>query len=61
VARLPSYTLAFALQLRKTTENLSQGEHTTEQRDVVRFLWAKGTAAKDIHKEMLPMYSEHCL
>ena len=21
----------------------------------------KGMAAKDIHKEMLPMYSEHCL
>jgi len=32
-----------------------------EQRGVVRFLWAKGTAAKDIHKEMLPMYGEHCL
>ena len=27
-----------------------------EQRGVVRFLWAK-----DIHKEMLPMYGEHCL
>jgi hypothetical protein len=23
--------------------------------------WAKGMAAKDIHKEMLPMYGEHCL
>ena len=34
---------------------------TTEQRGVVRFLWAKGMAAKDIHKEMLPMYGEHCL
>jgi len=33
----------------------------TEQRGIVRFLWAKGMAAKDIHKEMLPMYSEHCL
>jgi len=32
-----------------------------EQRGVVRFLWAKDMAAKDIHKEMLPMYSEHCL
>ena len=32
-----------------------------EQRGVVRFLWAKGMAAKDIQKEMLPMYSEHCL
>ena len=34
---------------------------TIEQRGVVRFLWAKGMAAKDIHKEMLPMYGEHCL
>jgi len=32
-----------------------------EQRGVVRFLWAKGMAAKDIHKEMLPMYSKHRL
>ena len=32
-----------------------------EQRGVVRFLWAKDMAAKDIHKEMLPMYGEHCL
>jgi len=24
-------------------------------------LWAKDMAAKDIHKEMLPMYGEHCL
>ena len=34
---------------------------TIEQRGVVWFLWAKGMAAKDIHKEMLPMYGEHCL
>jgi len=34
---------------------------TIEQRGVVRFLWAKDMAAKDIHKEMLPMYGEHCL
>ena len=34
---------------------------TIEQRSVVRFLWAKGMAAKNIHKEMLPMYGEHCL
>ena len=34
---------------------------TIEQRGVVRFLWAKVMAAKDIHKEMLPMYGEHCL
>ena len=33
---------------------------TIEQRGVVRFLWAKDMAAKDIHKEMLPMYGEHC-
>jgi hypothetical protein len=34
---------------------------TIEERGVVRFLWAKDTAAKDIHKEMLPMYGERCL
>ena len=32
-----------------------------EQRGVVRFLWAKNMEAKDIHKEMLLMYGEHCL
>ena len=32
-----------------------------EQRGVVRFLWTKNMEAKDIHKEMLPMYGEHCL
>jgi len=25
------------------------------------FLWAKDVAGKDNHKEMLPMYGEHCL
>jgi len=34
---------------------------TIEQLGVVRFMWAKDMAAKDIHKEMLPMYGEHCL
>ena len=34
---------------------------TIQERGVVRFLWAKDVAAKDIHKEMLPMYGEHCL
>ena len=34
---------------------------TIEQLGVVRFLWEKDMAAKDIHKEMLPMYGEHCL
>ena len=34
---------------------------TIELRGVVRFLWAEGIAAMDIHKEMLPMYGEHCL
>jgi len=33
---------------------------TIEQRDAVRFLREKDMAAKDIHKEMLPMYGEHC-
>ena len=32
-----------------------------EQRGVVRFLLVKDMAAKDIHREMLPMYGEHCL
>ena len=32
-----------------------------EQRGVVWFLWEKDMAAKDIYKEMLPMYGEHCL
>ena len=32
-----------------------------EQRGAVLFLWAKDRAAKDIHKEVLPMYGEHCL
>ena len=34
---------------------------TIEQRGVVCFLWAKNMEAKDIHKEMMPMYGEHCL
>jgi len=34
---------------------------TIEQRGVVRFLWAKDMAAKDIHKETVPMYGEHCM
>jgi hypothetical protein len=34
---------------------------TIEQRGGVRFLWEKDMAAKDIHKEMLPMYDERCL
>jgi hypothetical protein len=28
---------------------------TEEQNSVVRFLWAKGLDAKDIHKEMFPV------
>jgi hypothetical protein len=32
---------------------------TIEQRGVVRFLWAKNMdSAKDIHKEMLPIWGE---
>jgi hypothetical protein len=31
---------------------------TIEQRGVVRFLWAKNMKAKDIHKEMLPIWAE---
>jgi hypothetical protein len=29
--------------------------NTEEQRSVVRFLWAKGLNAKDIHKEIVPV------
>jgi hypothetical protein len=42
------------------------GDHvsgcTTEgQHSVVRFLWAKKLNAKDIHKEMFPIYGGKCL
>jgi hypothetical protein len=30
--------------------------NTEEQRSIVRFLWAKGLKAKDIHKEVFPVY-----
>jgi hypothetical protein len=37
-------------------------EYTTEeQRSVVRSLWAKGLNAKDVHKEMFPVYGGKCL
>jgi hypothetical protein len=34
---------------------------TEEQRSVVRFLWVKRLNAKDIHKEMFPVYGGKCL
>jgi hypothetical protein len=34
---------------------------TEEHRSVVRFLWAKGFNANDIHKEMFPVYDGKCL
>jgi hypothetical protein len=34
---------------------------TEEQRSVVCFLWAKELNAKDVHKEMSPVYGEKCL
>jgi hypothetical protein len=34
---------------------------TEEQSYVMRFLWAKGFNAKDIHKEMFPAYGVKCL
>jgi hypothetical protein len=34
---------------------------TEDQRSVVRFLWAKGLNAKDIHKKISPVYSGKCL
>jgi hypothetical protein len=35
--------------------------NTEEQRPVMRFLWAKGLTAEDIHKQMLPVYGGKCL
>jgi hypothetical protein len=37
--------------------------HTEEQRSVARFffLWAKELNAKDIHKEIFPVYGGNCL
>jgi hypothetical protein len=32
-----------------------------EQRSAVHFLWAKGLNAKDIHKEIFPVYGGECL
>jgi hypothetical protein len=32
-----------------------------EQRSVTRFMWAKGLNAKDIPKEMFPVYGGKCL
>jgi hypothetical protein len=34
---------------------------TEEQRSVIRFLWAKGINAKDIHKEIFRVYCGKCL
>jgi hypothetical protein len=37
-------------------------EYTTEEENfVVYFLWPKGLNAKDIHKEMFPVYGGKCL
>jgi hypothetical protein len=37
-------------------------EYTAEElRPVVRFLWAKGLNAKDMHKEMFSVYGGKCL
>jgi hypothetical protein len=38
-----------------------EGCITEEQLSVVRFLWAQGLNAKDIHKEMFPVYGGKCL
>jgi hypothetical protein len=32
-----------------------------EQHSDVRFWWAKGLSARDIHKEMFPLYGGKCL
>jgi tRNA(Ser,Leu) C12 N-acetylase TAN1 len=35
--------------------------NTEEQHSVVRFLWERRVTAKDIHKEIFPVYSGKCL
>jgi hypothetical protein len=35
--------------------------NTEEQRSVLRFLWTERLNAKDIHKEMFPVYGGECL
>jgi hypothetical protein len=35
--------------------------NTEKQRSVVRYFWAKGLNAKDIHKEMIHVYVGKCL
>jgi len=50
----------------KTEQPLQDGgapEYVYNDRTAWRcgFLWAKYMAAKDIHKEMLSVYGEHCL
>jgi hypothetical protein len=35
--------------------------YSEEQRTVVRFLYAKGLTAKDIHEEMFPVHVGKCL
>jgi hypothetical protein len=37
------------------------GGGTTKEQCFVRFLQAKGLSAKDIHKEMFPVYGWKCL
>jgi hypothetical protein len=45
-----------------SSQNGDRAWCTTEgQLSVVRFLWAQGLSAKDIHKEMLPVYGGKCL
>jgi hypothetical protein len=38
-----------------------EGRTTEGQRSVVLFLWARKLNAKDIHKEMFPVYGGKCL
>jgi hypothetical protein len=37
-----------------------EGCATEVQRSVVRYLWAKGLSAKDIHTEMFPLCGGKC-
>jgi hypothetical protein len=38
-----------------------EGCTTGKQRSLVLFLWESGLNARDIHKEMFPLYGRKCL
>jgi hypothetical protein len=51
------YRLVSVIKMATVSEECT----TQEQGSVVSFLWAKGFNAKDIRKEMFPVYGGKCL